>query len=67
MSILQSTGKTFNLGALIVEQVTSEPCLRASQYMKEQPITCACSVCQIDNKGMTNAEITVRMDKAYQS
>jgi hypothetical protein len=62
MNKIQPTGKTFNISGIIIEQVDCEPCLRFSQYMKEEPITCSCSSCLIDNKGMTSEQITARMD-----
>ncbi len=57
--------QTFNLGKLTLQAAHPTPCLRATQYMKNEPITCDCDACLRDNAGLTQQQIRARMDKAY--
>lgn len=57
--------KNYKIGGFVIESVTVEPCHRVEQFMKNQKITCDCSKCLVDNKGMNSNEIKQRMQMAY--
>lgn len=57
--------KTYKIGGFVIESVIVEPCYRVVQFMKNQKITCDCSKCLIDNKGMSSDEIKQRMNLVY--
>ncbi len=40
------TGKTYNLGGLIIEEVRIEPCYRVHQIMKGWIPSCTCTACK---------------------
>jgi hypothetical protein len=55
-----NTGRSFNIGGFIINEVTVESCYRLSQYGMGLPITCACTICKA--KGQTPEEAKKRMD-----
>lgn len=37
--------KGYRIGGLFIPLIQTEPCLRAHQLMKREPVTCKCSRC----------------------
>jgi hypothetical protein len=41
----EQTQQGYRIGGLFIPVVTAEPCFRAHQLMKREPVTCKCGRC----------------------
>lgn len=40
------TGRTFRFAGIEIPEIITEPCYRASQLMKREPMMCKCRACR---------------------